>query len=186
MKNKLASVQGRATFGALFVIIGFVFAVVAILPTDSQSAQRRTGKKQQAAAPVATAAISPAPAPAIPDYIGFENFEGPGVLTDVITSSQGSTAHTVEYIAHDAGEPSIGVNWKTNVTAFQSDFQTLFVTFDDSCNLAAPKANWRNSQAPTAQGADQDPIGFVDRVTGRTFSAQLTLTSPTCKTSYTD
>jgi hypothetical protein len=42
------------------------------------------------------------------------------------------------------------------------------------------------SQAPTAEVADQDPIGFTDRVTGRTFSAQLTLTSPTCKTSYTD
>ena len=89
-------------------------------------------------------------------------------------------------MVNDAGEPSIGVNWKTNVTAFQSDFQTAFVTWDDSCNLASPKAFWRESQAPTAEAADQDPIGFTDRVTGRTFSAQLTLTSPTCKTSYTD
>ena len=186
MRNNPASDRGRATLGALFAIIGLVFAVVAILPTDSQSAQRRTSKTRKAVGPAAPLTIPPAPQPATPDYVGFENFEGPGVLTDMITSSQGSTGHTVEYIAHDAGEPSIGVNWKTNVSVFQSDLQTLFVTFDDSCNLTAPKANWRNSQAPTAQAADQDPIGFVDRVTGRAFSAQLTLTSPTCKTSYTD
>ena len=52
--------------------------------------------------------------------------------------------------------------------------------------LSSRKDTWVNRPAPTSQEVDQDPIGFVDRVTGRTFAAQLTLTSPTCKTSYTD
>ncbi|MEA2202984.1 MAG: hypothetical protein QOI89_3699 [Solirubrobacteraceae bacterium] len=188
MKNNPASARGRATLGALFTVIGFVFALVAILPTDSHSAQRRGSKNRQAIAPAVTsvATIPPAPQPATPDYIGFENFEPPASLVQVFSSSQGSTPHTVEYMLNDAGEPSIGVNWNTNVAAFQSDFQTGFITFNDSCNLSGPKANFRESQAPTAEAADQDPIGFTDRITGRTFSAQLTLTSPTCKTSYTD
>jgi hypothetical protein len=135
------------------------------------------------------AAVIPAASPAPIDNgpkLGFENFEGPGVLTTEVTSSQGGNTNTAAYIAHDAGEPSIGVNWNTNVTAFQSDLETLFVTFNDSCNLATRKDTWVHRPAPTSQGADQDPIGFVDRVTGRTWSAQLTLTSPTCKTSFTD
>src|SRR6267142_5631254 len=37
--------------------------------------------------------------------IGFENFEAPGVLVPVTNSSQGPTAHTVEYLGHDSGEP---------------------------------------------------------------------------------
>jgi hypothetical protein len=191
MKTNPASIHGRVSLGLLLIVVGFIFIAIATLPTPSQSAQRRKDAKSrqstQIIAPAAaTAAISPAPQPATPDYIGFENFEPPAVLVPVYSSSQGSTPATVEYMVNDAGEPSIGVNWNTNVTAFQSDFQTAFVTWDDSCNLASPKAVWRESQAPTAEVADQDPIGFTDRVTGRTFSAQLTLTSPTCKTSYTD
>src|SRR5438046_6377103 len=103
--------------------------------------------------------IPPAPEDNGPK-LGFENFEGPGALTTVVTSSQGQPVNTVEYIAHDAGEPSIGVNWNTNVTALQSDLPTLFVTFNDSCNPASPKATWVNRGAPTSQGVDQDPIGF--------------------------
>jgi hypothetical protein len=189
MKTYPASVTGRVAVGALFIIIAVFLFCVAILPSNVQSGQKRkTLRTSQAVAlaiPTPTP-IPPAPQPATPEYIGFENFEPPATLVPVYSSSQGSTPNTVEYMLNDAGEPSIGVNWKTNVTAFQSDFQTGFVTFDDSCSLAGPKANFRESQAPTAEIADQDPIGFTDRVTGRTFSAQLTLTSPTCKTSYTD
>lgn len=190
MKTRPASISARATLGALFFIIAISFAFVAFLPNESSSAPRRSGARVQARASLAPAVaatpIPAAPLPAMPQYIGFENFEGPGVLTKVVTSQQGGAPNSVEYIAHDAGEPSIGVNWNTNVTAFQSDLQTLFVTFNDNCQSVTPKATWVNRPAPTSQGADQDPIGFTDRVTGRTFAAQLTLTSPTCKTSYTD
>jgi hypothetical protein len=187
MKIYSASATGRVAIGALFIIASFYLVLAALAPTNSQSAQRKL-KSRQAVSPNSvspSAVIPPAPQPTTPDYIGFENFEGPGVLVPVISSSQGSTPNTVEYMAHDAGEPSIGVNLN-NTSVFQSDFQTCFVNFDDSCNLTGPKAHWRMSQAPTAQGADQDPIGWVDRATGRVFSAQLTLTSPTCKTSFTD
>src|SRR5207249_2838725 len=56
--------------------------------------------------------------------IGFQNFEAPGTLVQVTDSSQGPTLHTVEYTGHDAGEPSIGVNWNSpnsasGVTNFQ-------------------------------------------------------------------
>ena len=190
MKTYSASITGRVAIGALFFIASFYLLLAALVPTTSESGQRKARTRQAvsnsitAGAPLAV--IPPAPQPATPDYIGFESFEPPANLVQVYSSSQGSTPATVEYMLNDAGEPSLGVNWKTNVTAFQSDFQTGFVTWDDSCNLTHSKATFRESQAPTAEVADQDPIGFTDRVTGRTFSAQLTLTSPTCKTSYTD
>src|SRR5256885_852175 len=123
--------------------------------------------------------------------IGFQNFEAPGTLMQVTDSSQGPTVHTVEYTAHDAGEPSVGVNWNspnsvTGVTNFQSDLQTLFIKFDDSCPSNGQKATWYNSAAPTSLFVDSDPIGFTDRQTGRVFAAELTLLSPTCKVSFTD
>src|SRR2546428_857591 len=123
--------------------------------------------------------------------IGFENFEAPGTLVQVTDSSQGPTVHTVEYMGHDAGEPSVGVNWNspnsaTGVTNFQSDLQTLFIKFDDSCPSNGQKAAWYNSAAPTSQFVDSDPIGFTDRQTGRVFAGELTLTSPSCKVSFTD
>jgi hypothetical protein len=52
MKNNLASARERATLGALFAIIGFVFAIVAILPTSSQSAERKSKNRQTDAASV--------------------------------------------------------------------------------------------------------------------------------------
>ena len=123
--------------------------------------------------------------------IGFENFQAPGTLVQVASSSQGPTAHTVEYMGHDAGEPSVGVNWKSpnsvaGVTNFQSDLQTLFIKFNDSCPSNGQKATWYNSAAPTSQFVDSDPIGFTDRQTGRVFAGELTLLSPTCKVSFTD
>src|SRR6266496_1353872 len=146
------------------------------------------------ASAISTSAAS-ALAPSAPQdngpKIGFENFEAPGTLVQVASSSQGPIAHTVEYMGHDAGEPSVGVNWKspnsaTGVTNFQSDLQTLFIKFDDSCPSNGQSATWYNSPAPTSQLIDSDPIGFTDRQTGRVFAAELTLLSPTCKVSFTD
>jgi hypothetical protein len=112
--------------------------------------------------------------------VGYENFEAPGVLTPVTQTSSG--AYTVEYLGHSAVEPSIGVNWNTNVAAYQSDLETLFVTFG-----ANGLATWVNRRAPTSQFIDSDPILFTDRQTGRTFVSELTLLSPdTVKMSYTD
>jgi subtilisin-like proprotein convertase family protein len=93
-----------------------------------------------------------------------------------------------------AGEPSIGVNWNspapdsaTGVTNLQSDLETLFITFANSCPTGGPTATWVNRPAPTSVVIDSDPIGFTDRLPpGRVFAAELTATSPTCKISYSD
>jgi len=136
--------------------------------------------------------VPPAPPAAPPDNgpkIGYENFEAPGVLTPVTTT----TGPTMEYMGRGAGEPSIGVNWNSappnniaGVTNFQSDLETLFITFANACPTGGPTATWANKPAPTSQVIDSDPIGFTDRQTGRTFAAELSATSPTCKISYTD
>ena len=134
---------------------------------------------------------TPPPAPqAKGPKVGFENFGAPGTLVQVVSSSQGPTVYTVEYMGHDAGEPSVGVNWQspnsdTGVTNFQSDLQTNFITFNDTCSTS-PKATWYNSSAPTSVLVDSDPIGFTDPATGRVFAGELTLTSPSCKVSFTD
>src|SRR5438874_7369411 len=126
-----------------------------------------------------TTTVPAAPADPGPK-IGYENFEAPGVLTPITQTSSG--AYTYEYLGHSAIEPSIGVDWKTNVAAYQSDLETLFVTFGSN-----GLANWVNRRAPTSQFIDSDPILFTDRQTGRTFASELTLLSPdTVKISYTD
>lgn len=135
------------------------------------------------ATPVAL--IPPAPPAAPPDTgakIGYENFEVPGVITPVTTT----TGPTVEWMGRNAGEPSIGNNWNTGVINFQSDLETLFITFNNSCPANGQTATWVNRAAPTSQVIDSDPIGFTDRLTGRTFAAELSATSPTCKISFTD
>ena len=137
--------------------------------------------------------LTPSPPPPAPadtgPKVGYENFEAPGVLTPVTVS----TGPTVEYMGRGAGEPSIGVNWNslapnnvTGVTNFQSDLETLFITFANSCPTGGPTATWANRKAPTSVVIDSDPIGFTDRQTGRVFAAELTATSPTCKISYSD
>ena len=135
--------------------------------------------------------LTPAPPPPAPQdlggKIGYENFEAPGVLTPGTTTSSGAV--TVEYMGRGAGEPSVGSNWATGVANFQSDLETLFITFDDSCSLLNPKASWVNRRAPTSVFIDSDPIGFTDRglTKGRVFASELTLLSPnTVKISHSD
>jgi hypothetical protein len=139
-------------------------------------------------------ALPPAPQDSGPK-IGYENFEAPGVLTPVIVTSSGGA--TVEYLGRGAGEPSLGVNWNSTsssvggMTNFQSDLETLFISWDESCS-ANPKATWVNRRAPTSVAIDSDPIGFTDHTLppgtpNRVFAGELTLLSPdTVKISHTD
>jgi hypothetical protein len=137
----------------------------------------------------------PTPPPPAPQdtgaKIGYENFEAPGILVPGSATSSGAV--TVEYQGRGGGEPSIGVNWLSTsnsvggMTNFQSDLETLFVSWDESCSATIPKATWADRRAPTSMFIDSDPIGFTDRQTGRVFAGELTLLSPdTCKTSYSD
>jgi BNR repeat-like domain len=211
MKKSFFSVKACVITAMLFLISGAVMSTLAI-KVDLLNLNRSASAKpirpmllgpdrstesfgetsRRTVAPAAIPNVAPAPTPSVPVYIGFENFEAPGTLVNVTSSSQGPSAHTVEYLAHDAGEPSVGVNWQSTqdstkgITAFQSDLQTAFIKFDDSCPASGLKASWYMSQAPTSQFIDSDPISFTDHTTGRTFCGQLTLTTPTCKISFTD
>ncbi len=79
----------------------------------------------------------------------------------------------------DAGEPSIGVNWRTGKAMFISDLTTFRVTFDDSCPTS-PTAFWEDKSAPN-NATSLDPIMFTDHGynnqnpdTGRTIVSELT------------
>src|ERR1043165_1019299 len=71
----------------------------------------------------------------------------------------------------DAGEPSIGVNWKTGSVFFQSRLQTMRGRFDDTASPA--RATWADVSAPTTSVVSLDPILYTDGRTGRVFSSQL-------------
>lgn len=87
--------------------------------------------------------------------------------------------------AHDAGEPSIGVDRATGAAMFQAYTSTLKVTYD-----SAGTATWQDKSASTANGCPQgsttslDPILFTDPATHRTFESQLA--GKTALTCYTD
>jgi hypothetical protein len=70
----------------------------------------------------------------------------------------------------DAGEPSIGINWRTGSVMYQAGLQTLRVTFDDA--TIPTTAQWVNATAPTSKQTF-DPILFTDPATGRTVVSQL-------------
>jgi hypothetical protein len=106
-------------------------------------------------------------------------------------------------VAEDAGEPSIGVNWKTErtfgnsgglipnggtVTYFGGFLPYMLrVTFDDSVSPAKvtwDQANLTVANAPRVFG---DPILFTDSKTGRTFvSQELGLTPLGSTMEFTD
>ncbi|HWC65644.1 MAG TPA: sialidase family protein, partial [Thermoanaerobaculia bacterium] len=97
---------------------------------------------------------SPPPVPGVPRYQSYTPAPGSG-------------------LGVNAGEPSIGSNWKTGKFMFQSDVQTLRVGFDRSCPSFA-KSLWENKSSPTSQ-EDSDPILFTDPRTGRTWEGMLLL-----------
>jgi hypothetical protein len=72
--------------------------------------------------------------------------------------------------SNNAGEPSIGANWKTGKILYQSYTDTYQVTFNDTSTPAT--ASWVAKRAPSAV-ISLDPILFTDPQTGRTFESQL-------------
>lgn len=71
----------------------------------------------------------------------------------------------------DSGEPSIGVNPKTNQTMFQAGLQTLRSGFDDRYSPA--KSNWAAVESQITSTFSLDPISWTDPETGRTVVSQL-------------
>src|SRR4051812_1611293 len=125
---------------------------------------------------------TPAPAPQPHGVATFVNYAAPedcpaGTVpgtfqssSTCITPALGSTTSS----QHDAGEPSIGVNWKTGKVFIEAGNHTLRVTFNDAQKPAT--AAWDDKRSPFAR-VSLDPILFTDdgRLGGpdRTFSSQL-------------
>jgi hypothetical protein len=128
------------------------------------------GQSYDATATLSTKPANPAPGTDTPP--GFATYAAPASFSG----------------ANDAGEPSIGTNWKSGATMYQSGLSTAKVTFDDTTSPAT--ASWTDVSASATNGCPQgsttslDPILFTDHETGRTFESQLSgVDSLTC---YTD
>src|SRR3954449_3522381 len=75
-------------------------------------------------------------------------------------------------VSDDAGEPSIGNNWKTGHTLFTSYTHEYVVHFKDNKG----SSSWQLVNDDPIDPANQislDPIGFTDSTLGRTFVSQL-------------
>jgi hypothetical protein len=70
---------------------------------------------------------------------------------------------------HDAGEPSVGVNWKTGNAMYQSGLRTYRI---DLAN-AGTSAGWKDVSSTLTSRTSLDPILLNDHKTGRTFVSQL-------------
>lgn len=109
------------------------------------------------------------PPPATTTGLAYRNYAAPKALTD----------------SHNAGEPSIGVDWKTDAVMYQSYVSTYKVGFGPNNAVS-----WQDRSATASNGCPQgsitslDPILFTDRQTGRTFESQLA--GKTALTCYTD
>jgi hypothetical protein len=150
-------------YGDSRISTGVVFA-----PADSTSQQpyKLVGSS---ACPAPSPQPTPPPQPNLgQDTPRFRNFN----------PSEGSGFGT------DAGEPSIGANWKTGKIFFQSGLSTLRVSFNDSCP-SLTTANWENKIAPTSQ-ISFDPILYTDSTTGRTFVSQLLYPTTESAAAFTD
>ena len=71
-------------------------------------------------------------------------------------------------LASDAGEPSIGTNWKTGAAFLVAGLQTDKITFDSTGN-----ASWSDVSATQTSLTSLDPIGASDSKNGRFLVSQL-------------
>jgi hypothetical protein len=80
------------------------------------------------------------------------------------------TTYASKGAASDAGEPSIGVSWKTGATFLQAGLETDRVTFGDRGS-----SSWKDTSGVETALVSLDPIAYLDSATGRLFVSQLTL-----------
>jgi len=96
----------------------------------------------------------------------------PASGTDHLTYSSYKPPAT---LGNDAGEPSIGVSWRSGDAMYQAGLETLRATFDDSVSPA--NATWKDVSFLQTSVVSLDPIGFIDHQTNRWFSSQLSGTT---------
>ncbi|HLY94569.1 MAG TPA: Ig-like domain-containing protein [Gaiellaceae bacterium] len=71
----------------------------------------------------------------------------------------------------NAGEPSLGVDWKTGNAMYMAGTQISKISFDDS--VSPPKATWTDVTPPQQSVVNEDAILFTDPILGRTFTEGL-------------
>jgi hypothetical protein len=108
------------------------------------------------------------PAPATFPSPAYATYAAPDSLTD----------------AHDAGEPSIGVNPTTGAVMYQAYTSTFRVGFSGTSATWQDKSANVTNGCPPGSTTSLDPILFTDRTTGRTFESQLA--GKAALTCYTD
>jgi hypothetical protein len=74
-------------------------------------------------------------------------------------------------LGENAGEPTLGVNFRTGNVMYIAMLETLRASFDDRSSPAG--ASWANRSFLTTSIETFDPILFTDSTTGRTFVSQL-------------
>lgn len=106
-----------------------------------------------------TVSVPPAPTPQAGDP-GFSDASPPaGYETADVLARQ------------NAGEPSLGVDWKTGAAMYMAGTQISRVTFDDGAS--PPKASWTDVTPPQQSVVNEDAILFTDKDTNRTFATGL-------------
>lgn len=81
----------------------------------------------------------------------------------------GYTTYQQAAFATQAGEPSIGVSWRTGAVFLQAGLETDRVLFGGT-----GRAVWSSVGPLETSLVSLDPIGFTDGATGRVFVSQLT------------
>lgn len=127
-------------------------------------------------ASVITSAPTPTPKPATQDSGVKPRYQNHTPTEAQLLNGKGT----------DAGEPTLGANWKTGRVMFQSYLTTFRVTFNDACS-STPTSLWED-KSPATSANSLDPILWTANRTGtapnRTIVSQLSGT--TSLSSYTD
>ena len=87
-------------------------------------------------------------------------------------------------LGEDAGEPTLGVNFKNGNVMYVAWLETLRASFDDRSSPA--NQTWFNRSFIATNVRSNDPILFTDPQTGRTFVSQLIFPSKQSLSAFTD
>jgi Bacterial Ig-like domain len=86
--------------------------------------------------------------------------------------SPSHTYQTKDVLARqNAGEPSLGTDWKTGNAMYMAGTQVSRVSFDDS--VSPTKSTWKDVTPPQQSVVNEDAILFTDSPLGRTFTEGL-------------
>ncbi|MBJ7607841.1 MAG: hypothetical protein JF887_00205 [Candidatus Dormibacteraeota bacterium] len=73
----------------------------------------------------------------------------------------------------NAGEPSVGADFKTGAIMYMAGTQVSRINFDDT--KVPPKDTWTDVTPPSLKNVNEDAILFVDHNTNRTYASGLLL-----------